>query len=248
MGGFSSKSGQVVNLKKSEEEVVKLMFPVYYCDDMLTTEENILVERAWNLILTDGALGYRLKAERPDFAHTTSIAYFYELFYNRLFDVHPGARDLFKDIQSQGKFLVKMISLGLSEKVDQKKYTDTLTKLAEIHNERGVKAVEYGIVGEVLFWTLRAILGPQEYSNELNGAWVKIYSRMLRVMVPIAIAYELKDGSAQEKRFFAQTIGLSCTEEKALVALEKKTAPTCPAITARTVERSMHTLRLGEAV
>eukprot|EP01040_Poterioochromonas_malhamensis_P008009 gene8009-8657_t len=237
MGGFSSKSSNALNLKKSEEEVVKLMFPVYYCDDMLTTEEDILVERAWNLVLTDGAFSYRLKAQR---SHSSCIAYFYELFYNRLFDVHPGARDLFKDIQSQGKFLVKMISLGLSEKVDQKKYTDTLTKLAEIHNERGVKAVEYGIVGEVLFWTLRAILGPQEYSNELNGAWVKIYSRMLRVMVPIAIAYELKDGSAQEKRFFAQTIGLSCTEEKALVALEKKTVPSRPAIASvPTVEESI---------
>ncbi len=139
MGGFSSKSSNALNLKKSEEEVIKLMFPVYYCDDMLTTEEDILVERAWNLVLTDSALGFRLKAQR---SHSSCIAYFYELFYNRLFDVHPGARDLFKDIQSQGKFLVKMISLGLSEKVDQKKYTDTLTKLAEIHNERGVKAVE----------------------------------------------------------------------------------------------------------
>ncbi len=91
-----------------------------------------------------------------------------------------------------------------------------------------------------MFWTLRAILGPQEYSNELNGAWVKIYSRMLRVMVPIAIAYELKDGSAQEKRFFAQTMGLPNSEKKELQVVEKKTAQIRPVITSvPTVEESV---------
>lgn len=142
MGGFSSRSSNIVNLKKSEEEIVKLMFPVFFDDKALTVEEQACVERTWGLILTDTAPIYLARTKNPGFAHSSSITYFYELFYNRLFDVHPGARDLFKDIQSQGKFLVKMISLALSEKVDPQKYHTTLTRLAEIHNERGVKAVE----------------------------------------------------------------------------------------------------------
>ncbi len=73
-----------------------------------------------------------------------------------------------------------------------------------------------------MFWTLNAILGADEYNNDVHGGWVKVYSHMLKVMVPIAIAYELKDGSAQEKRFVDQNIGLSKAEEIAIQSLEKK--------------------------
>ncbi len=53
------------------------------------------------------------------------------------------ARYLFKSgMRSQGKFLVQMISLSLSELADPAKFDKTLTKLAEVHYERGVKAVE----------------------------------------------------------------------------------------------------------
>jgi hypothetical protein len=72
------------------------------------------------------------------------------------------------------------------------------------------------LVGEVLFWSIRAIVGAEAYTYDIHQAWVKIYSRMLRTMVPVAVAHELKDGSAQEKRFFGDTIGLSAMEESIL--------------------------------
>lgn len=73
-----------------------------------------------------------------------------------------------------------------------------------------------GVVGEVLFWAIRMCVGVEMYSYEVHQAWVKIYSRMLKTMVPVAVAHELKDGSAQEKRFFGDTIGLSAAEESIL--------------------------------
>eukprot|EP01031_Cornospumella_fuschlensis_P040902 gene40902-49892_t len=51
-----------------------------------------------------------------------------------------------------------MISLALSELDDAEKFDRNLVKLAEIHYQRGVKAVEYGIVGEILFWVMRHVL------------------------------------------------------------------------------------------
>ena len=45
-------------------------------------------------------------------------------------------------LKSQGKFLVKMISLSLTSIMDKPKFVDTMTKLAEVHNNRGVKSVE----------------------------------------------------------------------------------------------------------
>lgn len=58
-----------------------------------------------------------------------------------------------------------------------------------------------GLVGEVLFWSIRQCTGPKIYTYDVHQAWIKIYSHMLRVMVPLAVAYELVDGSAQENRF-----------------------------------------------
>ena len=147
MGGATSRgpsatAGAGAHLRGGEEEIVKLMMPVYYNDKALTSEEYQIAEQAWNLILTDSSKEFNLRRKDPNFPHPSCIVFFYNSFYTRLFDIHPLARDLFKDVQSQGKFLVKMISLSLSERADEKRYRQTLIKLAEIHNERGIKAAE----------------------------------------------------------------------------------------------------------
>ena len=50
-------------------------------------------------------------------------------------------------------------------------------------------AFQYGVVGEVLFWALSKSLGPEFYQT-VNVAWTKVYSIMLKLMVPIAIEEE----------------------------------------------------------
>jgi hypothetical protein len=83
------------------------------------------------------------------------------------------------------------------------------------------------VVGEVLFWSIRLCTGPTVYTYDVHQAWVKIYSRMLKTMVPLAVAHELRDGSAQEKRFLGDSIGLSLAEESCLndfEATQKSTA------------------------
>lgn len=141
MGGFSSKN-ETVALDKSEEEIVKLMFPVYFMEGTLSDEELKVAEDTWTMILNDKAPQYLEKRNSPSFLYANCIMYFYSLFYTRLFDVHPVAKGLFRDVESQGKFLVKMISLSLSERSNPDQYRRTLVKLAEIHNEKGVKATE----------------------------------------------------------------------------------------------------------
>ena len=50
-----------------------------------------------------------------------------------------------------------------------------------------------------MFWTLGKILGPA-YTPEVHDAWVKIFSSMMKIIVPIAVAHEIKDNSAQMAR------------------------------------------------
>lgn len=64
-----------------------------------------------------------------------------------------------------------------------------------------------GVVGEVLIYAIRACVGMTAFTNQVHTAWVKIYSRMLTTMVPVAIAHEMKDKSRnQDKRFDGESI------------------------------------------
>lgn len=146
MGGSQSGPDDNINhMKEKSKDIVKLMMPVYYNDSRITKDEHASAASTWQMILSNCAPAFverRKTSQEFRNKFTTSIMYFSHCFYARLFDIHPMARDLFKDMKSQGKFLVKMISLSLSEMTDAEKFEATLVKLAEIHNERGVKAVE----------------------------------------------------------------------------------------------------------
>ena len=103
-------------------------------------------------------------------------------------------------MKAQGKALVKIVSLSLSMLHEEEKFNNILHKLAEVHNERGVKAVEYGIMGESLIWALAKTLGPEVMSPAATTAWIRVFCRMIRVMIPLAVSYEIENGNAQRAR------------------------------------------------
>ena len=53
-------------------------------------------------------------------------------------------------------------------------------------------------MGEVLFWVLRQVLGVEMYSHAVHMAWVKVYNRMLSIIVPKAVALEVHRGASEE--------------------------------------------------
>jgi hypothetical protein len=140
-GGSSSAASQ--HLQKSQNAIVQLMLPLYYTSGEVSTVERELALTSWKLILDDKAPDFLRNVGTPDFQYNSSVTFFYDAFYCRLFDIHPMARALFKNgMKSQGRFLVRMISLSMSELDDPAKFDRNLVKLAEIHNQRAVKAVE----------------------------------------------------------------------------------------------------------
>lgn len=124
------------------------------------------------------------------------------MFYS-FFDLifRQACRDLFKnDIKKQGELLITIILFILDIFTDKAKLESNLTQLAIRHANKGIKAVEYGIIGEVTFWTLDKVLGSA-YTPESHVAWRKVFSAMLQVIIPVSIANELKSNAAQRARF-----------------------------------------------
>lgn len=232
MGGGAS-SIQDVAEGKTHQEIVRLMMPVWFTDRPTTLEDVKIGKESWELVLNDKAPGFLHCREQGggNFEHPTAISMFYDTFYKRLFDVHPLSKDMFSGgMKSQGKFLVKMISMSLSLLDNHAKFKETMMGLAESHNRRGIKAIEYGIVGDVMFWTLKKLLA-EAYSHKAHQAWITIFSRMLAIIVPVAVAHELNGEKSEigSTRHLA-SLGLSDTPTNSFRSAGPKTeSPTVSA-------------------
>ena len=49
------------------------------------------------------------------------------------------------------------------------------------------------IFGEVLFWSLKKCLGSDVYDTVAHFGWIKIFSKMLTVIVPVVVAFEMSN-------------------------------------------------------
>ena len=173
MGGGTSKLEISINVT----EASTLLMPNYYIKNVEVTDDDVNFARnSWTKIRLDTAPNFLMKKNSLD-NDTTCLIWFSEVFYERLFEVSPPSRPLFKNnLQRQGKMLVGLIttSLGLLNSID--KLVPTLIDLASRHTKYGVVASQYGTLGDVLFWTLRHCLGEDSFNNDTATAWVKIYS------------------------------------------------------------------------
>jgi hemoglobin-like flavoprotein len=163
---------------------------VVHTPDITDTDIN-LAKSVWSSIIEDRSPLYlEEKMKDSNFPHSSCISWFYSIFYDRLFNVHPMCRPLFTSgIVSQGKFLVKMVTFILNSLKHRSKFTTAMQELAKRHCERGIRGVEYGIVGDVLFYSLQKTTGIL-YTLEVEIAWKKIFSSMLAVIVPLCVEYE----------------------------------------------------------
>jgi hemoglobin-like flavoprotein len=189
-------------LKADEILTVTLMLPVYYIDEPVTIMDIELATISWNMIVNDTSPRYAKYKSEGLIDQPSCLSWFYVSFYERLFDVHPLSRKLFTTtVNSQGKFLVMMISSCLKQLDHPERFASSMITLAEKHCEKGVRSNEYGIVGDVLFYTLQKCLG-ESYDDQTERAWIKIYSSMLKHIVPRALHHEKTVGVKTMSRNF----------------------------------------------
>lgn len=194
MGGGIS---QLRSVKEEDfESLVQLLMPDYYINDVFVIEDDIVLARAsWKRILNDDSDEFKsLKNGPSEFSSPSCLTWFYDVFYLRLFDVNPSARPFFKgtNMQAQGRVLCGVISTALNQLKSPEGFVQLLTKLTHVHSERGIRGMQYGIIGEVLFWSLKHCLGDS-YDERTNQAWIKIFSYMLKIIVPVSLADEINE-------------------------------------------------------
>jgi hemoglobin-like flavoprotein len=213
MGGAASSHVQAISNAVgggSEQDIINFCMPIYYTSTPLLPHEKDRAIKCWKSISNGQAPEYfRLKTTDPvNTPCKTPMDFFGNRFYRRLLEVHPTCQSMFtKSTMKQGTLLLRMISFAISELDNDEKFEKTYRTLAQSHNRVGVKAVEYGIFGEVLFWTLKIVTGGDVYDSVCHSGWIKIYSKMLEIIIPEVVRYELANKPAiaafKEKRLKA---------------------------------------------
>ncbi|MEP1384385.1 MAG: globin family protein [Paraglaciecola sp.] len=109
-----------------------------------------------------------------------------ELFYNKLFELNPKLKPLFKqDITEQGTKLMKMLGVAVNNLNNLEMLIPIVQTLGERHIGYGVKEEHYDTVGEALIWTLEQGLG-KDFTPELKDAWLITYTTLATVMIEAA--------------------------------------------------------------
>jgi len=115
-----------------------------------------------------------------------------ELFYQRLFELEPSFRRLFKgDMKEQERKLMATLVIAVEDLRHPDQIIGSVQKLGRDHAGYGVKAEYYDIVGEALLWTLAQGLG-EEFTTPVRKAWEEAYTFLSEIMKEAAAELELE--------------------------------------------------------
>ena len=106
-----------------------------------------------------------------------------DLFYNRLFEVAPSVRSMFKgDLRQQARKLMGMLSMIVSKLDKLETLIDEIKMLAQRHDKYGAQPAHYQVVGECLIWTLSTGLGDK-WNKETEESWIAAYTILSGAMI-----------------------------------------------------------------
>ncbi|HET6769984.1 MAG TPA: globin domain-containing protein, partial [Chitinophagaceae bacterium] len=105
------------------------------------------------------------------------------LFYNRLFEIAPQLKPMFRNpVPEQSKKLLAMMNYIISKLDKLDDILDEVAKLAKRHVNYGVRPDHYRIVGEALLWTLEKGLA-ENWNDEVKEAWTNCYQVLSSAMI-----------------------------------------------------------------
>jgi hemoglobin-like flavoprotein len=110
------------------------------------------------------------------------------IFYQRLFDIDPKLRPLFKgDMAEQGRKLMAMIGTAVANLWQIESIIPAVKQLGERHSGYGVKTPDYDTVGAALLWTLERGLADA-FTPPVREAWTVCYGTLADIMKAAAAA------------------------------------------------------------
>lgn len=110
------------------------------------------------------------------------------LFYDRLFELDPSLKPLFKgDMTEQGRLLMAMLGTAVANLDKLEAIVPAVQALGRRHAGYGVQPAHYDTVAAALLWTLGQGLGDA-FTPPVEAAWTEAYTILATVMKDAAAA------------------------------------------------------------
>lgn len=120
------------------------------------------------------------EALRPD-VETAS-----ELLYQRLFEIAPGYRAMFRtDMLEQGMRFMTTLEVIVQYLGDPAALRPHLDRLAKGHAAYGVRPEHFKAMGEALEWSMHDVLGAR-FTPAMAAAWRAAYAHIADEMIRLA--------------------------------------------------------------
>ena len=105
------------------------------------------------------------------------------MFYDRLFEIAPQVRPLFKDdMTEQRRKLMTMLTVVVKGLSALDTILPAASALAKRHVAYGAQPAHYPVVGAALLWTLEKGLGDS-WTSEVADAWGEAYGTLSEFMM-----------------------------------------------------------------
>lgn len=119
-----------------------------------------------------------------------------EIFYQRLFEIDPNLRPLFKgDMAEQGNKLMTALATVVDGLQEFETIIPIAQKLGARHVDFGVEDMHYTTMAHALIWTIEESLGDT-FTDDVRDAWIAAYTLLSGVMIEAANNY--RDGVADD--------------------------------------------------
>ena len=198
MGTNASVHDKYTTRKVPFKQAIEDAMPSYYVHDaVISDEESILAHEAWERVIsTNTSAPFLMEQSQKGFQYASTLSWFFDVFYNRLFELSPITRPMFANISisAQGRLLAEVISSAIGLVNSEELLRARLMHVILRHNDRGIDASLYGVMGSALIYAFRIVLGAK-FNPESERAWIKIYSLLLKVIIPIALAKSYPEDS-----------------------------------------------------
>lgn len=94
-----------------------------------------------------------------------------EVFYNRLFSMHPSARNMFpENLEEQYSKLLDAFNIIVMRLEDLDSIKQQIAELGARHKDYGTKPEHFSLMGQTLIQTLKECLGD-EWNIETEESW-----------------------------------------------------------------------------
>ncbi|MDJ0677055.1 MAG: adenylate/guanylate cyclase domain-containing protein [Calothrix sp. MO_167.B42] len=137
----------------------------------------------WMLLKTIGRFSRQVELVQTSFINLLSQGESTaKLFYERLFEIAPEVRALFKEnmVVQQRKFMATL-QVAVNGLSDVEKILPVVQELGRKHGHYGITHEQYEILAEALIWTLEQKLG-ENFTPEVKAAWISAYNLLTAVM------------------------------------------------------------------